>query len=85
MISHLPCGHARDVEAELAAAASATLLFFPNLENDISDSLEISAFRSCVLFKEEITIEYGGGSSYLSSSDARGDVDVIDCVVTTDV
>lgn len=73
-----------DVEAEVAAAASAAL--FVNLEGDTFDSLEISAFRfSCVLSKEAITIEYGGGSSYLSSPDnAPGDVDVVVCVVTTD-
>lgn len=82
-MGNLPCGHARDVEAEVAAATLATL-FFVNLKGTF-DSLEISAFRFCELSKEAITIEYDGGSSYLSSSGVRGDVvDVVVCIVTTD-
>jgi len=57
------------VEAEVAAETSATLVFV-NLKGDTFDSLEISAFGFCELSKEAITTEYGGGSSYLSSSDA---------------
>lgn len=68
-----------DVEAEEAAAAA---LFLVNLGGDTFDSLEIPAFRSWVLTKEAITIEYDGGSSYLSSVDDARDDEV--CVVTTD-
>lgn len=74
-----------EAEAAAAAAASAALIFV-NLEDDTLDSLEISAFRSCVLSKEAITMEYDGGSSYLlSSSAARGGVVAAVCIVTTDV
>lgn len=67
------------MRAEVAKATASS--FFEDAAGGSCCSLETSAFRSCT-FIEAITIEYGGGSSNLSSSggsmvtDVRIGVDV---------
>lgn len=52
-----------------------TSSFFVDAAGGTRRSLETSAFCSCI-FMEAITMEYGGGSSYLSSPDGLAVPDV---------
>lgn len=71
----------RDTEARAEVAEATASSFFEDVAGGTCCSLETCAFRSCT-FVEVITIEYGGGSSNLSSlggsmvTDVRIGIDV---------